>query len=144
MTEELYVKGPVTPIVSETQARVVPEPIVLFPSAEPSNVEAGDVEKKVKITKISFFVFWYIVAACIIFAIPDLSGFMFWVILIMGLLVGVEFINQMFRSANKDAYNLGVKFFLCLVGVGGGIVIFFISFIIGVTGYLNAHPIQGD
>lgn len=136
MSEELYIKGPVTPIIPETPetsetilgTREIPEDAVKMPI----NVKTG------------LLVLTYIVTVIFAFIIPDLAGFLFWVILLLGLFISADFINILFRQAGKDKYHPAVKLFLGLVAVGGGVTIFIISFIIGVTGYFAANPIQGD
>jgi hypothetical protein len=74
---------------------------------------------------------------------PVLSGILFLVTLVMGLIVAGSFINRI-NKANKNTQNKLVKVFFSLVGVGGGMVIFIIAFISGLVGWLNTHPIRGD
>jgi len=74
---------------------------------------------------------------------PVLSGILFWVALAMGLIAAGSFIDRI-NKANKNTQNKLVKVFFALVEAGGGIVIFIISFIAGLTGWFSAHPIRGD
>ena len=75
--------------------------------------------------------------------LPAFAGILFQVVLIVGLIAAGSFINRI-SKANKNTSNKLVKVFFALVSVGGGIVIFIISFIAGMTGYFTAHPIHGD
>jgi hypothetical protein len=74
---------------------------------------------------------------------PVLTGIMFWVALFTGVVAAGSFINRI-KKANSSTQNPVVKVFFGFIGVCGGIVIFIISFIAGLVGYFNGHPIQGD
>lgn len=114
------------------------------PTPPPANQTAQPSAKPSYKTNNWIALIFVVIAVVIVFnKNPGLADILFWVMLCMGIVGGISFIERMLKL-NKSVSNVAARAFLLLVGIAGGIVIFIIGFFAAMIGYFNAHPLHGD
>lgn len=89
-----------------------------------------------------YAVVFYVVALTLMAFVPEVSGILFPVELAAGVAVGINFLIRM--SKFGSSMSLILRIFFILVGIGGGIFLFFASAMAGIVAYYTAHPLHGD
>jgi hypothetical protein len=103
---------------------------------------AANSEVRPAYTLWAFIALFYVIVLVLMVLIPAIAGTLFWVVLFGGVVVGITFLVEVMKIGAGRSH---IEWFAYLIlGVVGGIILFFISAFSALIGYVHGHPINGD
>jgi hypothetical protein len=103
---------------------------------------AASAEVKPSYSLWTFIALFYVIILLLMVLIPAIAGTLFWVVLFGGVVVGITFLVTVMKIGAGRGH---IEWFAYLIlGVVGGIILFFISAFSALVGYVHGHPINGD